>query len=150
MRSSRLCLCKGLAQVSLLLVRGRYNNHHRVAIGGRINDFGIDITKMHGVMRVRTHGFLKTASLKDRTLLLESGPGCDPQTGTRRFIKGKWSDGMREEISSYDLEYVVDSAGKKIQRLPEEQFDIEAVQVQVELPKPKSKPRGRDAWKGDK
>lgn len=89
---------------------------------------------MQGVLRTRKFGFLKTASLKERTVTIDGGPGCSPDMGLKRTLSVHYViDNFREEIDSYDLEYVIDSAGKKINRLVEPETDVEPVKLTTEV-----------------
>ncbi len=98
-----------------------------------MNDFSVNLVQYTGVVKPRSFGLPKNATVKQRSFLCESGIGCDPTPGTRRTVKGRWdSDDMPDTISSYDFEYVVDPEGKRIDRAPEEQSDVEPVQLESE------------------
>lgn len=114
-----------------------------------MNDFGIDIAGHTGVVKQRSFELPKNATVRQRSFIIESGPGCNPEPGTKRTIRGKWlSDGAVESISSYDLEHALSPAGKRVNRLPEAIVDVQPVQLESEMTKEgKPKPRGRDAWK---
>jgi hypothetical protein len=40
---------------------------------------------------------------------------------------------MKDTISSYDFEYVRDKNGKKVERTPEEQLDVQPVMLESEI-----------------
>lgn len=99
-----------------------------------MHDFGnIDITGFHGILKDNRAKDLKTE--KERTFIIESGPGCNPAPGTRRFVKGKWlADGMREEMNSHDFKQVIDPrTGTRTDTLPEPESDVEPVKLASEI-----------------
>lgn len=98
-----------------------------------MNDFNLDITGFHGVLKDNRGKNLKT--VKERTFVIESGPGCLPEVGTRRRVSGKWLfDGIREEMSSYDFLYVIDpSTGNRTDLAPEPESDVEPVKLASEI-----------------
>ena len=83
-----------------------------------MNDFGIDIAGLQGVIKVKL-AQKGEESKKARTFLIQDGPGCSPKPGGRK-VTGKWlQGGIVEELNSYDFEYVIKN-GKEIR--PEEKF----------------------------
>ena len=112
-----------------------------------MNDFGINIAGYTGVVKQRSFELPKNATVRQRSFIIESGPGCSPESGTKRTIRGIWlTDKAGESISSYDLEHVVSLDGKRVNRLPEEVLDVQPVQLTAEIQETKAKPRGRNAW----
>jgi hypothetical protein len=73
-----------------------------------MHDFGnINLKGLGGVFKTRS--FYKPGTKRPaRTLTIESGPGCLPEPGTGRAIKVRWADGTHDNVSSYDLELVVE------------------------------------------
>ena len=73
-----------------------------------VNDFNLDLTGKKVV--VKQIGFWKNnASTRERTFLCQSGRGCTTGLSLFREIQGKWvSDGMKGEISSLDIEKILD------------------------------------------
>jgi hypothetical protein len=82
-----------------------------------MNDFGIDLKGKHGVFKEGIF-YLPKASAKAREFICEGGSGCDPTVGTGRKLTGKWvSDGARDTINSYDLEYLLIDGAKVKQKV---------------------------------
>ena len=84
-----------------------------------VHDFGnINLKGKQGVFKAALFykGYLPGTSkvgAAERTFLCEGGPGCDPTIGTGRKMTGKWmSDGARDTINSYDLEYMLIDGAK--------------------------------------
>lgn len=99
-----------------------------------MNDFGVSILGCTGIVKPRSFGLANKANLKDRSFAIEAGAGCEPTVGTQRKIKGHWLiDNMKDTISSYDFEYVLNKDGKKIERTPEEQMDVQPVLLETEV-----------------
>lgn len=102
-----------------------------------MNDFGVSIHTFVGVVKPRSFGLGPKATLTDRKFKIESGPGCEPTLGTLRKVKGHWlSDMMPDSLSSYDFEYVLDTHGVKLERLPEEVLDVQPVKLASECATP--------------
>ena len=78
-----------------------------------MNDFGRDIKGLMAVLKARNY-YKKPSTVKERTIKVISGSGCDPDPARSRNIDCKCSDGLIETISSYDLEYVINEEGKNI------------------------------------
>jgi hypothetical protein len=78
-----------------------------------LNDFGRDITGLQAVYKARIY-YKGKVPVARRTLKIISGPGCDPEPRRIRSIAVRWYDGAHDQISSYDLEYVIDEQGNKI------------------------------------
>jgi hypothetical protein len=99
-----------------------------------MNDFAIDITDFVGFVKPRSFALPKNATEQQRAFYIASGPGTSPATGTQRKIRGHWvADNMKDTISSYDFEYVRDKNGKKVERTPEEQLDVQPVMLESEI-----------------
>jgi hypothetical protein len=112
-----------------------------------VNDFGIDLKGLQVVVKSQTF-YKPNTSVKDRTFKCEGGIGCSPAEGTRRTITGRWLDGAKDTISSYDAEAYIDAQGKTVKRPKEKQFEDMIVAPEPEAVEVKaSKPRGRSAWK---
>lgn len=83
-----------------------------------MNDFGINLKGKQGVFKAALFykGYLPgtpKVGTAERTFLCEGGSGCDPTVGTNRKVTGSWvSDGARDTINSYDLEYVLIDGAK--------------------------------------
>ena len=116
-----------------------------------MNDFGVNITGGHGVVKPRSFTLPAKPTIKDLTFVIESGPGCSPEVGTARKVKGHWlSDNMPDTISSHDFSYVT-IGSEKVQRTAEETLDVQPVKLPSENVEVKAaKPRGRTAWKPKK
>lgn len=108
-----------------------------------MNDFGLNITGFHGVLKDNRGKNLKTE--KERTFVIESGKGCDPSLGTKRSLRGYWlADGLREEMSSYDFKYVINpKTGEKTNTIPEPEYDVEPVRLASEIEAQKTVRRKR-------
>ena len=82
-----------------------------------MNDFKTDITGLTGVVKTGAfHQNVKGLEFKtkhQRSFVIESGPGCSPVEKTPRKVTGEWLDGRRENLSSYDFEFVIKD-GKEI------------------------------------
>jgi hypothetical protein len=99
-----------------------------------MNDFAVDITDLVGVVNPRSFSLSDKKTEKGRSFKIVSGAGCLPTVGTQRKIKGYWiTDKMPDTINSYDFEYVLGKDGKRIERTPEEQSDVEPVMLAGEI-----------------
>jgi len=78
-----------------------------------LNDFGRDIKGLRAVLKPINY-YKKPSTVAERTLKILSGSGCKPEPEWSRNIEVKGPDGLIETISSYDLEYVIDTGGNKI------------------------------------
>jgi hypothetical protein len=102
-----------------------------------VNDFGINITGYHGVVKPRSFSLPKNATVAERTFVIASGPGTSPEPG-RRTVRGTWlSDGAQDTISSYDFEYLKAPNGDIVKRLPEPVDDTVPVKLAGEEPQAK-------------
>src|SRR5208283_3487733 len=73
---------------------------------------------------VKPHNYYKKpATAKERTIKVIGGSGCIPDIAYSRNLECKLPDGTIEWISSYDLEYVIDETGKKINHIEEGAVD---------------------------
>lgn len=96
-----------------------------------MNDFGVNIAGFTGVMRNRPKQ--KQYSVAERTVLIKEGYGCNPGPGLR-YVSVRWEDdGKPDKISTHDLEYVIDTHGKRINKLPEQVVDLEPVKLTSEV-----------------
>ena len=113
-----------------------------------MNDFKTDITGLEGVVKTKAfHQNVKGLEFKtkhQRTFHIENGPGCSPEPATPRKITGHWADGKRENLNSYDFEYIL-KGGKEIYQTetPSCEVDIApeplaeaAKEISVKPPKP--------------
>jgi len=78
-----------------------------------MNDFQRDITGLTVVLKPRNY-YKKPSTVSQRTLVVVSGSGCNPEMVYGRKTVCRLPNGSTETISSYDLEYVIDENGKKI------------------------------------
>lgn len=126
-----------------------------------MNYFGINLTGKKVVYKAKQF-YKKDASVKERTFLCESGPGClaTKEESIGQYMKPygyatitaqNLDDGSQEKIDSYALEAYFNRAGNLIPR--EDDFTEQPmVEVQPTLLTPasttnESHPRGRTAWK---
>jgi hypothetical protein len=97
-----------------------------------MNDFGVSIKGLVGIVKPRSFGLAK-ADILNRSFKIESGIGCDPTPNTRRTIKGHWlCDKMPDTLNSYDFEWVISKDGTRVDRAPEEVSDVQPVQLASE------------------
>lgn len=99
-----------------------------------MNNFGINIAGYTGVCQVRPgFNWSRTkgkGTVADRSFHIESGPGCRPESGTRRAVQGRWLDDRGPgSLQSDDFEYLIDPKGKRVSKLPEEPTDVEPVML---------------------
>lgn len=101
-----------------------------------MNDFGIDITGYVGVAKLKP-GFSwpKNVKVEDREFKIESGSGCRSEVGTGRKVSGIWIKDklLSEVLSSDDFEYLISPSGKRVNRLPEPELDVEPVKLAAEV-----------------
>jgi len=86
-----------------------------------MNDFGIDITGLTAVLKARNF-YKKPSTDKERTVVVIQGSGCDPDPARGRNIEVRTGPNTHEQISSFDLEYVI-SGGKKIYHIEPDLVD---------------------------
>jgi hypothetical protein len=87
-----------------------------------MNDFGRDIKGLMAVLKPRNY-YKKPSTVAERTFKVIGGSGCNPDPAWGRRIEVKEPDGLIEEISSYDLDYVIDEDGKKIHQAVQKESD---------------------------
>ena len=74
-----------------------------------MHDFGeINLKGKHIIVKTMGFNFKPKISIKERTFVIEGGPGCDPDPARPRKLTGHWlSDKMKDNINSYDIEKVL-------------------------------------------
>ena len=88
-----------------------------------MNDFRMDLTGMTAILKPRNF-WKKPSTVKERTLTVLNGPGCNPDPAWGRQIRCACGE-TRETISSYDLEYVIKDKVKIYQTDDERNEEVE-------------------------